>query len=115
METLYYALDLKDDPELIAQYRAWHAAGKVPVAINASIRDAGIAALEIYLAGNRMFMVLTPGPDFDPEKKAAADADNPDVQHWEALMWTFQQALPFAASGQKWVPMERIYSLAEQL
>lgn len=115
MDKLYYALDLKDDPDLIAQYLAWHAPGKVPPAVNASIRDAGIAALEIFLAGNRMFMILTPGPDFDPEKKAAADAASPDVQHWEELMWTFQQALPFAAPGQKWVQMERIYSLAEQL
>jgi L-rhamnose mutarotase len=29
-------------------------------------------------------------------------------------MWRFQQALPFAAPGQKWVPMQRIYALSEQ-
>jgi L-rhamnose mutarotase len=28
-------------------------------------------------------------------------------------MWSFQQALPFAAPGQKWAPMRRIFSLAE--
>jgi L-rhamnose mutarotase len=33
------------------------------------------------------------------------------VQKWEALMWTFQRALPWAAPGQKWVPMEVIFSL----
>jgi len=115
MEPLCYALDLKDDPELVAQYRAWHLPGHVPAAINASIRGAGIEALEIFLAGNRLFMILTPGPDFDPVKKAAADAVDPAVQAWESLMWTFQQALPFAAPGEKWVPMTRIYSLAEQL
>ena len=114
-EKFVYALDLKDDPDLIAQYKAWHAPGQVPAAINASIRDAGIAALEIYLVGNRMFMILTPGPDFDAYRKAAADAASEDVQKWEALMWEFQQALPFAAPGQKWVAMDRIYSLAEQI
>ncbi len=114
MEKLCYALDLKDDPELIARYKHWHAAGNVPAAINASIRGAGITALEIYLVGNRMFMILTPGPDFDPVAKAAADAASPDVQKWEELMWEFQQALPFAAPGEKWQPMTRIYSLAEQ-
>ncbi len=113
-EKIYYLLDLKDDPDLIARYKAWHAPGAVPVAINASIRNAGIEALEIFLVGNRMMMCLTPGPRFDPVAKAAADAASPEVQDWEALMWEFQQALPFAAPGQKWLPMERIYALSEQ-
>jgi L-rhamnose mutarotase len=113
-EKLVYALDLKDDPELINRYKQWHAPGQVPVAVNESIRAAGIEALEIYLVGNRMFMMLTPGPGFDPVAKAAADAASQDVQNWEAMMWEFQQALPFARPGEKWLPMERIYALAEQ-
>jgi L-rhamnose mutarotase len=113
-QKLVYALDLKDDPALIERYKQWHAPGQVPTAINDSIRKAGIEALEIYLVGNRMFMILTPGPDFDPVAKAAADAASEEVQAWETLMWDFQQALPFAAPGEKWLPMERIYSLAEQ-
>jgi L-rhamnose mutarotase len=28
-------------------------------------------------------------------------------------MWRFQQALPFAEPAQKWVPMQRIFSLLE--
>ena len=84
------------------------------MAINESMRQAGIEGLEIYLVGNRMCMILTPGADFDPVAKAAADAASEAVQNWETLMWDFQQALPFAAPGQKWLPMERIYSLAEQ-
>jgi L-rhamnose mutarotase len=48
---------------------------------------------------------------FDPEKKAAMDAANPKVQEWEALMWQFQQPLPWAKEGVKWVPMERIFKL----
>ncbi|MFT4074086.1 MAG: L-rhamnose mutarotase [Asticcacaulis sp.] len=113
-EKLVYALDLKDDPALIERYKHWHAPGQVPEAINASIRNAGIEALEIYLVGNRLFMILMPGPGFDPAAKAAADAASEEVQKWETLMWEFQQALPFAAPGDKWLPMERIYSLAEQ-
>ena len=113
-DKLYYALDLKDDSSLIERYKAWHAPGAVPAAINASIRNAGIEALEIFLTGNRLVMVLTPGPDFDPAAKAAADAQSPDVQAWETLMWQFQQPLPFAAPGEKWRPMERIYALGDQ-
>ena len=113
-DTLYFVLDLKDDVDLIERYQAWHAPGQVPDAINRSIREAGIEALEIFLAGNRLMMALTPGPGFDAAKKAALDAANPDVQAWEDLMWTFQQALPFARQGEKWLPMHRIYALSEQ-
>jgi L-rhamnose mutarotase len=33
------------------------------------------------------------------------------VQEWEALMWRFQQRLPGAAPGEKWIRMERIFKL----
>ncbi len=114
MDKLYFCLDLKDDAAAIERYKQWHAPGQVPAPINASIRNAGIEALEIFLAGNRMVMVLTPGPGFDPVAKAAADAASPDVQAWETLMWEFQQSLPFARPGEKWIPMTRIYALSEQ-
>ena len=40
---------------------------------------------------------------------------NPRVQDWEALMWKFQQALPFAKRGEKWVQMQPIFSLQTAL
>jgi len=39
------------------------------------------------------------------------DADNAKVQEWETLMWKFQQALPWAKQGEKWILMEKIFSL----
>ena len=107
------ALDLKDDPELIAQYRAWHRPGIPPQAIGRSIRSAGIDRLEIYLTGNRLVMVIEADDHFSLAEKAERDAVDPDVQAWETLMWRFQQALPGAEPRQKWVSMEPIYSLAE--
>ena len=111
---LCYAIDLKDDPALIARYRQWHAPGGPPPAINASIRAAGIEALEIFLTGNRLFMIMEVGDAFSAPAKAAADAADPLVQDWETLMWSFQQGLPWSAPGEKWVPCERIYALSEQ-
>jgi len=113
-QRLCFALDLKDDPQLIDRYRRWHAPGGPPESINRSIRAAGIIDLEIWLTGNRLFMIMEVGSDFSPEAKAAADAADPDVQAWEALMWTFQQALPWAAPGEKWVAADRIYELSAQ-
>lgn len=109
-----FALDLKDDPELIRQYKAYHAAGGVWPEITESIRTAGILDMEIYLTGNRMFMIMEVSDEFDADRKAEMDANNPKVQEWEALMWTFQQAIPWAKPGEKWILMEKIFGLGEQ-
>lgn len=108
-------LDLRDDPGLIARYEAHHAPGAVPVPITQSIRSAGIEAMDIYRSGNRLVMVMETGDGFDPDAKAAADRANPDVIAWEKAMDAFQQALPWARPGQKWVPATRIFSLEEQV
>ena len=44
-------------------------------------------------------------------KKAKADEQNPKMQAWEQLMWRFQQALPEAEPGEKWLRMVRIFKL----
>jgi hypothetical protein len=64
-------------------------------------------------AGNRLCLIMEAPDEFSLEAKAAADAASADVQAWERLMWTFQRALPWAAPGEKWVRMERIFSLAD--
>lgn len=104
-----FTLDLKDDPALIAEYKRYHA--KVWPEITQSIKSAGVVDLEIYLLGTRLFMILEAGPEFSLEAKAKTDAANPRVQEWEKLMWRFQQPLPQAKPGEKWVLMERIFKL----
>ncbi|HWG65879.1 MAG TPA: L-rhamnose mutarotase [Rhodanobacteraceae bacterium] len=108
---LCYALDLKDDPALIAEYERWHRPENIWPEIVGSIRAAGIDNLEIFRAGNRLVMVIDAPQDFSPDAKAATDAADPRVQAWEQLMWRFQQALPFAKPGEKWVAMGRMFSL----
>ncbi len=102
-------LDLKDDPKLIAEYKRHHE--KIWPEITRSIKDGGILDLEIYLHGMRMFMILEVDESFAFEKKAQADRQNPKVQEWENLMWKFQQALPEALPGEKWLLMARIFKL----
>ena len=107
-------LNLVDDPELIAQYRQWHAPGGPPAAVTRSIRDAGILEMEIWQAGDRLVMIMETGPDFDPDAKAQRDAADPEVQAWEKMMDAFQRRLPFAPEGVKWAVASNIYSLTEQ-
>jgi len=106
------ALDLKEDPALIAEYCRLHE--QIWPEIAASIRSAGITGMEIWRTGNRLFMVMETDASFDGEAKAVADAANPRVQEWEQLMWRFQLPLPWADPGQKWVSMDRIFDLATQ-
>ena len=105
------ALDLKDNPALIEKYKQYHQAGNVWPEIIDSIKASGIEQAEIYLVGNRLFMILEVSDDFSFEAKQAADLSNSKVVEWETLMWTFQQQLPFATSEEKWLLMDKIFTL----
>jgi L-rhamnose mutarotase len=102
-------LDLKGDPSLVAEYKRHHE--KIWPEITKSIKDAGIVDLEIYLLGTRMFMVMEVDEQFSFEAKRKADTENPKVREWEELMWKFQQPLPNAKPGEKWMLMEKIFEL----
>lgn len=109
MKRFCLALDLADDESLIAEYEEHHR--QVWPDIKKSITDAGIQQMEIYRFGNRLFMIMETADDFDFNKKAQADAANPVVREWEELMWKYQQAVPGAKPGEKWVLMDKIFSL----
>ena len=109
------ALDLVDDPELIAAYERWHRPGETPVEVVRSISDAGIAQMEIYRAGNRLFMIIDAEDGFSEAAKAASDAANPHVQAWIRLMKRFQQPIPAAGPDGSWMPMRPIYRLTDHI
>ena len=104
-------LDLKNDPQLISEYKQYHE--KIWPEITRSIKDSGIEDMEIYLLGTRMFMIMEVNEHFSFEAKSKADARDPKVQEWENLMWRFQQALPEANPGEKWLLMDRIFKLEQ--
>ncbi len=111
MKQYCLALDLKNDPALIAEYEQWHR--NVWPENLAGIINSGITGMDIYRTGNRMFMIMQTTNDFSFEAKAAADAANTKLQEWEQLMLRYQQPLPFAKPGEKWVLMEKIFSLPQ--
>lgn len=109
MKRYCLALDLKDDIQLIAEYEELHK--KIWSEIHASIIDAGILSMEIYRVGVRLFMIMETVDDFSFEAKSRADAENPKVQEWENFVWKYQQALPMAKEGEKWLIMSKIFDL----
>ena len=109
MERYCFALDLVNDPVLIAEYKKYHE--KIWPEITASIVDSGIEDLQIYCVANRMFMIMEVNDSFSFERKAKMDAENPRVEDWETLMWKYQKALPTAKKGEKWLLMDKVFQL----
>ncbi|EPR70460.1 L-fucose mutarotase, type 2 [Winogradskyella psychrotolerans RS-3] len=111
MKRYCFALDLINDSELISEYKKYHE--RIWPEITDSIQDAGIDNLEIYLTGNRLFMIMEVNDSFSFEKKSTMDLENPQVQAWENLMWKYQQKLPWAKDNEKWILMDKIYQLQD--
>lgn len=109
MKKFCLALDLIDDPELIAEYEKYHQ--NVWPEIKQSILNSGIINMKIYRVQNRLFMIVEADENFSFEAKNEADKNNSKVQEWEELMWKFQQQLPNSKPGEKWQLMDKIFSL----
>jgi L-rhamnose mutarotase len=104
-------LDLIPDEELIAEYEAIHR--KVWPEIIESITSSGIVDMEIYRMGSRLFMIMEVNDTFSFDRKSSMDAVNEKVQEWETLMWKYQQPVPGAKPGEKWIMMDRIFELKD--
>ena len=70
-------LDLKDDPKLIAEYKKYHE--KVWPEITASIKQASVLDMEIYLLGTRMCMTMEVDENFSFEAKQKMDGCGRDI------------------------------------
>lgn len=116
MKRYCLALDLKDDPILIAKYDEYHKF--VWPEVIQSLTDSGIESMEIYRISNRLFMIVEVDENFSFDAKAKADAVNERVQEWERIMFEYQQAIPMKNGGNgkgwtRWQLMERVFCLEE--
>lgn len=109
MKRYCQTLELYDDKELIEAYVAEHA--HVWEEVKAGIREVGITDMQIYIDGNRLFMIMDTTDDFDMERDYARLATLPRQAEWEAHMAKFQKAAPGASSQEKWKLMKRIFKL----
>ena len=103
------ALDLKDDQKLIQEYEKYHE--NVWPEILEYIKGADITKMDIYRVHNRLFMIMETGSTFSFEKLKTLSKESEINKKWEDLMWKFQQKLPHAEPGEKWILMNKIFSL----
>ena len=106
-------LNLKDNPELIDEYRKRHSNAEVWPETLAAIREVGILEMEIYILGTRLFMIVETPLDFEWDTAMARMATLPKQEEWEAYMAVFQQAEAGASSAEKWQLMDRMFYLYE--
>lgn len=106
-------LDLIDSAELIEQYRLLHSPEKHWKEIREGIREVGILDMDIYIHKNHLFMIVDVAEDFNWEESFEKLSKLPRQAEWEMLVSKFQKCLPDAKSDEKWVPIERIFTLYE--
>ena len=104
-------LDLKNDPELIRQYKHWHEDKNIWPEIPRGIREVGFNEMEIYLRGTRMFMIIEADESVDFDTAMKKIATLPRQHDWAAFVARFQQELPEAKGDEKWLMMERVFKL----
>ena len=104
-------LDLRDNPELIAEYRRRHSQEHIWKEVPEGIRQVGILEMEIYLLGTRLFMIVETPMDFDWDTAMARLGTLPRQAEWEDYMAEFQLVKAGMSSAEKWQLMERIFHL----
>ncbi len=104
-------LSLKNNPELIAEYRKIHSRENAWPEIRKGIRSVGILEMEIYISGSQLFMIVETPLDFDWDSAMERLAHLPRQAEWEDYVARFQECAPGSTSSQKWKLMERMFYL----
>jgi len=104
-------LRLEDDPQLIEEYKKVHAPESTWPEITRGMIEVGIIDMEIYIMGNRLFMIMDTLPEVDHDRAMAELATKPRQSEWETFVSRFQKTSSNASAGEKWQVMERIYKL----
>lgn len=104
-------LDLRDDPEMIREYRKWHSEEFHWKEIREGIKAVGILEMEIYILGTRLVMIVDAPEDFDWTAAMNRLATLPRQAEWEAFVAKLQGCRADARSDEKWQMMERMFRL----
>jgi L-rhamnose mutarotase len=109
MSRYVLTVDLKDDPAVVAAYKEYHR--RVWPEVLASLRNAGIREMEIFLLERRLVMIVeTDGRDIR-QCFALHHDSHPRVIEWERLMTSMQVPPGGATPGEGWTAMTRVFEL----
>ncbi len=106
-------LELRDNPDMIEEYRKWHSEEYHWKEIRDGIKAVGILEMEIYILGTRLVMIVDAPDDFDWQTAMDKLATLPRQAEWEAFVARLQGCRADARSDEKWQMMERMFYLYE--
>ena len=109
MKAFGAALDLKNDPAVIEEYKEWHR--KVWPEVKEALGEVGITAMRIFVIGNHVFMYMEAKDDFEPGRDLQEYRRFPRAMEWDELMRPLQQKVPEAGPDDWWAPMELAFDL----
>ena len=104
-------LNLKDDPDMIEEYRKWHSEPYHWKEIREGIKSVGILEMEIYILGTLLVMIIDTPLDFDWNTAMDRLATLPRQAEWETFVAKQQGCQADARSDEKWQMMERMFYL----
>jgi L-rhamnose mutarotase len=105
------SLDLVSDAALIQEYCRMHAPGSVWPAVIEHIRALGVETMEIWQHDDRAFMIMDVLDDYP--RRGACRATQQENDRWETYMTTFQKVRSDTDPAEKWLPLRRIFALAD--
>ncbi len=112
MKSFAQALDLKNDPGMIAEYKEYHT--RVWPEVLRGLKAIGISKMQIFLLGTHLFMYYEAPDDFVPDRDYQTYARDPRVQAWDVLMRGFQQRVAEAPPDSGWwTSLEKVFDLEE--
>ena len=109
MQRLVKTLSLKDDQSLIEEYCDVHR--NIWPEIRSGIKEVGVTAMDIYLLGNNLVMIIEAPDDLDLESAFNRLATMPRQQEWEEYVARFQNCGKEESSAEKWKLMSKIFEL----
>lgn len=104
-------LEIDDNPGLIAKYRECHSKEHHWKVVREGIRSVGILEMEMYIYGNKVFMIMDTEEDFEWDKAMSKLATLPRQAEWEAFVAPLQGCDPGAPADRKWHLMDRMFYL----
>ena len=111
MQSFGMALNLKNDPRAIEDYKSYHR--KVWPEVEAALKHVGVTSMKIFLIGRKLFMYMETIDGFRPERDFAGYLEYHDkCKQWDELMQNFQEKIPEAGVDEWWALMEPVYELA---
>ena len=112
MKSFAMALDLVDDPVLIAEYEQHHQ--EVWPEVLKGLEAAGVRRMRIYRSGTRLFMHFEAPDDFNPGTDYQRYTEDPRCAEWDRLMRTYQLQVPVATDDTWWTPMSLIFDFSAE-